>query len=92
MIVSASSFPCRSEAKICCSNTRVKNALNPASSVEAGHAAWRTNAAPRIVVRLGQVQHVHDAQEFREGVRQEIGVDRLPCSSAIWYQPLPMVS
>ena len=30
------------------------------------------------MVRLGQVQHVHDAQELGEGIRQEIGVDRLP--------------
>ena len=29
VIVSASSLPCRSEAKICCSNTRVKNRLEP---------------------------------------------------------------
>ena len=32
-----SSFPWRSEAKICCSSTMRKNALKPASSREAGH-------------------------------------------------------
>ena len=30
------------------------------------------------MVRLDQIQHVHDAQDLREGIRQEIGVDRLP--------------
>ena len=30
------------------------------------------------MVRPGQVQHVHDAQDFREGIRQEIGIDRFP--------------
>ena len=39
VIVSASSFPCRREAKIWCSKTNVKNNLNPASNVEAGQAA-----------------------------------------------------
>ena len=39
VIVSVSSFPWRSEAKICCRRTSVKNALNPASSMPAGHFA-----------------------------------------------------
>ena len=48
---------------------------------------------PQDVVRLGQVQHVHDAQEVREGIRQEIGVDRLPALVRdLDTSSLPMVS
>ena len=38
-IVSVSSFPWRSEAKICCRRTSVKNALKPMSRMPAGHFA-----------------------------------------------------
>ena len=78
VIVSASSFPCRREAKICCSNTRVKNSLEPGQQ-RGGRPGGLTDVrGPQDMVRLGQVQHVHDAQDLREGIRQEIGVDRLP--------------
>ena len=77
-IVSASSFPCRSEAKICWSSTRVKNALNAPSRAEAGQRGLADVRGVEQVVRAGQVEHVHDAQQVEQGVGQE--VQRSPAS------------
>ena len=44
-----------------------------------GRPGGRANeCGSQDMVRLDQVQHVHDAQDFREGIRQEIDVDGLP--------------
>ena len=39
---------------------------------------WTNERGPQDMVRFGQVQHIDQAQNLREGICQEIDVDRLP--------------
>ena len=75
-MVSESTLPRRTEANSCCSSTRVKNALNPASSADDGQRDRVNVGRAEELVRAGEVHQVHDAEEMDERVGQEVEVRR----------------